>query len=263
MDFSAASALAKKAVADGAFPCAAFAVGLGDRVFYEDCVGAANGMPVTRDSLFDMASVTKIVVTTTLAMLFLEKGLISLHEPISAFLDHVPEDKAGITIKHLLTHTSGIKAHVLIEDAAQNPSEAIDVILNTELSTPVGTATEYSCLGFILLGSILENIAGEKLNILARQYILDPLGMHSSVYNPTSGHMVPTEYNEEIGGHLTGIVHDENARFLGGVSANAGLFSSLADMQKYCAMLSEDAFVSQATHDLFRQNYTPGMSESR
>jgi CubicO group peptidase (beta-lactamase class C family) len=269
MDFTAVSALVKNAVKDGAFPCAAFAAGLKDEVIYEGCAGMAGDEPVTGDSLFDLASVTKIVVPATLSMLLLEKGLISLHEPIQEFLDDVPEDKAGITIKHLLTHTSGIKAHMLLQETAQSPPEAVESILKTELSAPVGTATEYSCLGFILLGKILEKVTGEELDILAKKYILDPLGMQNSGYNPKKGHIIPTEYDKETGRHLTGAVHDENARFLGGVSANAGLFSSLTDMKKYCAMLSRNGmagntpFVSKAVLELYKQNYTPGMSESR
>ena len=269
MNFEAVSKLTKKAVEDGAFPCAAFAIGLKDRVLYEDCIGTAGDRPLTRDSLFDMASVTKTVLATTLSMLFLEKGLIALHDPISDFLDNVPNDKANITIKHLLTHTSGIKAHILLEKETDNPSDAVSVILKTSLSNQVGTATEYSCLGFILLGKILEKVAGEKLDTLAKKLVLDPLGMNNSGYNPQNGYFVPTEYDEKSGKHLTGIVHDENARFLKGVSANAGLFSSLADMQKYCAMLSCDGiianapFVSKATLELFRKNHTPNMGESR
>ena len=269
MNFKAISNLAAEAVAGEAFPCVAFAIGLKDKIIYEDCIGTANGKAITRDSLFDMASVTKTVIPTTLAMLFLEKGLVSLHEPISEFLENVPKDKADITIKHLMTHTSGIKAHTLLQDFAKKPSDVVDVILKTRLSAPVGTAAEYSCLGFILLGKILENISGKSLDTLAQEYILNPLDMRNSGYKPTEGHIVPTEFDKESDTYLCGDVHDENARFMGGVSANAGLFSNIIDMIKYCAMLSSGGllngfpFVSKATLDVFTRDYTPGMSESR
>lgn len=150
-----------------------------------------------------------------------------------------------------------------------SPEDAVAAIL---ASTPVcepGAEVHYSCMGYILLGKILERIAGKPLDVLAKTMVFRPLGMNHTTYNPKGNDIAATEYSEMRGQYICGEVHDENAHFLGGVSANAGVFAPIGDMIQFAAMLSEQGktpngrFLSQATFDLALKNYTPGLSEAR
>lgn len=230
--FGQVDQLLRQGLAQGAYPCAAVAVGIGPTLYLKKCYGSC-----TENTLFDMASVSKIIAPTMIAFRFLEDGLLRLYDTLGDFFSDVPADKQQITILHLLTHTSGIPAHFLLSDHASDPSEAVGVILNHPLDRAPGEAPVYSCMGFILLGKILEHIGGAPLDQLAQRFVFGPLGMNHSGYHPT-GDIAPTELNPATGTLLHGIVHDENARFLGGISANAGVFSDLNDMITFTKMLA-------------------------
>ena len=251
MDYYKVSKYVQDAVEAKVFPSAAFAIGTPLGILYEDYIETDAG------TLYDMASITKIMVTTALCMRFLEMGRLSVHEPVSAFFD-VPEDKAEISLQHLLTHTSGLPAHVMLSDMVQDPARVVECISNLPLENPVGEENVYSCLGFILLGKILEKIGGDSLDSLAERYIFRPNGMTDTMFNPTARKTAPTE-------HGTGFVHDENAYFLGGVSGNAGLFSTLRDAARFTQLLARDrgGLFSPAAKRTFIRNYTTGKKESR
>ena len=270
-----------------AFPGAALAIGDRDGVFYTNYYGNASVfdddkpcfdkepehftgriVPVTGSTLYDMASCTKILSTTMVAFRMIDMGKLALFDSISRFVP-VPEDKKDIEIRHLLTHTSGIKAHFLLEEDGRTPYEVAQIILDKPLSSPTGTKVEYTCMGYILLGKILEKIGGKPLDVLAKELVFDPLGMTNTCYCPNDkGYtdIAVTEYSEKLGAYKKGIVHDENACFLNGVSANAGIYSTAEDCAKFATMLSrggmtdKGVFISPSLMKLARTDLTTQVS---
>lgn len=224
--------LIRQGLEQGAYPAAAAAVGIGDRIYLKETYGNC-----TEHTLFDMASVSKILGATMVAFRFLEDGLLRLYDSVEVFFPDAPADKKDITILQLMTHTSGIPDHFFISDYTDDPADAAKVILNHPLEQAPGGDPIYTCMGYILLGKILEQIGGAPLDQLAQKYVFDPLGMTHTTYRPT-GDIAPTELDPATGKLLCGVVHDENARFLSGISANAGVFSDLDDMIRFTQMLS-------------------------
>lgn len=224
---------------------------------------------VDEGTLFDMASLTKVMSTTMTALKLLECGKLSLQDTLDFYFSDVPKDKKDITILQLMTHTSGLKADMPLYKLGIKPKDAVNKILESELQLKPGTNVVYSCLGYILLGKILESLACEPLDALSKKYVFDPLKMYNTGYNPKSQNVASTEYSEEINGCLKGVVHDENARFLGGVSGNAGVFSDIADMNRFAEMLSNGGIyknIDYLCENTFRasvKNYTDGMNEHR
>lgn len=250
--------LIRQGLEQGAYPCAALAVGIGEKVYLKQIYGSCSP-----NTLFDMASVTKILSPTMIALRFLEDGLLRLYDCVGDFFPDAPGDKKGITIAQLMTHTSGIADHFFLSDYTTDPKDAANVILNHPLAQAPGRDPIYSCMGYILLGKILEQIGGTSLDHLAQKYVFAPLGMEYTGYHPT-GDIAPTELDSATGKLLQGIVHDENARFLGGISANAGVFSNLNDMITFTKMLScsgrlenGTAYLSPATLRAATINRTP------
>lgn len=226
--------LIQQGLEQGAYPCAALAVGIGQTLYLKKTYG-----PCTENTLFDMASVSKILGPTMIAFRFLEEGLLRLYDCVGDYFPDAPADKQEITILQLMTHTSGIAAHFFLSDYTADPANAAKVILDHPLAHAPGSDPLYSCMGYILLGKILEKIGGAPLDQLARKFVFDPLGMCHTGYHPT-GDIAPTEIDPATGKLLQGVVHDENARFLKGISANAGVFSNLNDMICFTKMLISD-----------------------
>ncbi len=242
----------------GAYPSAALAIGIGSRVYRKETYGSCS-----ETTLFDMASITKILSPTMVAFRFLEEGLIRLYDTVAVFFPDAPADKKDITILQLMTHTSGIPDHFFISDGTDDPADAVKVILNHPLQQAPGGDPIYTCMGYILLGKILEQVGGAPLDVLADRYVFGPLGMTHTGYHP-SGDIAPTETDPATGKLLQGVVHDENARFLNGISANAGVFSDLEDMIVFTKMLAcggrrEDGsiYLSPALFSRAITNHTP------
>ena len=227
-------------------------VGRGGRVIYDAFRGG-----VDEHTLFDMASVTKVMATTTLALIALDRGLLRLDDPVSKFFK---TDKP-ITVKHLLTHTMGMGYKPLYESGVPD-AQIADAILSLPDDIPVGSDVRYSCPGFILLGKALEKVFGGRLNECFDDFVAKPLSMDETSFLPQGG-MKFVNANPEAS--EIGRVNDYNCRHLGGVSGNAGLFSSLADTTKYVKLLLDKGapLFSEATFDAAVQNYTAHMSESR
>ena len=224
--------LIQQGLEQGAYPSAALAIGIGKTIYLKQSYGRC-----TVNTLFDMASVTKILSPTMIALRFLEDGLLRLYDRVGDFFPDAPTDKKDISILQLMTHTSGIPAHFYLSEHASDPAGATAAILNHPLTQAPGADPVYSCMGYILLGKILEQIGGASLDELAQKHVFAPLGMAHTGYHP-SGDIAPTEMDPATGKPFQGIVHDENARFLHGISANAGVFSDLEDMIRYAQMLA-------------------------
>ncbi|HHY17820.1 MAG TPA: N-acetylmuramic acid 6-phosphate etherase [Firmicutes bacterium] len=199
-------------------------------------------IPVTPNTIFDMASLTKVMATTPSILILCERGALRLDDPISLFL---PEFGAGgkqdITIRHLMTHTSGLPAHIKFWEDGLKGQEIIDCIYNLKLerdSRP-GTHVEYSDLGFILLGEVVRQLTGLSIKEFSEQEVFKPLGMTATCFLPPESlkyRIAATEFREDLGHVVWGRVHDENAYALGGVAGHAGLFSTMLDTVAYGLM---------------------------
>ncbi len=261
-----------------AFPSAAVAVGRGYDTYLSSVMGYKTTQPLPeaadRQTLYDMASLSKLMSTTMVALRLLEAGKLLLSDPLSMYfsseeLKNAPEGRADVTVFELMTHTSGITPHIPLWTVTSHPSETIGAILS---SPPVCRRREqvhYSCMGYMLLQGILERITGERLDTLARRLVFEPLGMRHTTYCPTSENVATTEYSNMRHCYIKGEVHDENAHYVGGVSGNAGVFSTVDDAARFASMLSckgmtpHGRFLTATTFALATTNFTSGLSEAR
>lgn len=278
--------LIENAYNDRAFPGAVCVVGRGDDVYYKKIIGYSRWftdenpcfdvipaqekgiIPVAYDTLWDLASVTKMVSTTMIALRFLEKGLLTMRDTIGMYFSYAPDDKRYITIGQLMTHTSGLHPSFHIFEIEGDNSMTVQKILNRPLEYETGTKCVYSCMGFILLAKILEKISGRSIDELADELVFSPLKMTHTCYNPLRhgfmpDQIAPTEYDKDNGRYVCGVVHDENARSLDGLSGNAGVFSCAEDMIKFASMLSKrgEGLLSHACFEAAVTNRTPGMMD--
>ena len=246
-----------KAHEDGLADHIAVRVGKGEQIL-NDCFYSVD-YAIDSKTLFDMASVTKIMVTTMLTLIAADRKLLNFDDKVNRFFP-CPKDKSELTIKHLLTHTMGYGHRSLCEKG--NTYDNIqNYILSLPCDFPVGTKVDYSCPGFILLGKILEKVFGDRLDRLFISLIAAPLGMESSGYCLNRRDAVNSNLSEAE----RGLVNDYNCRFLGGVAGNAGLFSNIDDITKYMLMLQKhgEPLVSRGTFDQAIMNHTEKMSQSR
>lgn len=246
-------------VEEGVFPSAVAAVGAGEETPRLFAAGDAN-----LHTRFDMASMSKILGPTMLALRALDAGDLTLDDTLARFFD-APVDKAEITIRQLMTHTAGFTPAFWLSEETDDPDDAAACILRHPLQAPPDGTPRYSCMGYILLGKILELLYGTPLDRLAGQRVFAPLGMGNTSYCPQGGNFAPTEVDASTGVAWRGIVHDENARFLRGVSGNAGVFSDIRDCAAYASMLAcwGKSYLSPATLRLAIRNHTPGCDVHR
>ena len=254
------------------FPGAAISMGDKNGELFRGTYGFrqlfSHKLPMVSDTLFDIASLTKLV-TSLITLRLIQDGKLNLSDTLSKFFD-VPKDKTEITITHLMTHTSGIPAHEHVYNFVKKPSDAPGFILGMELLDAPGKVVVYSCLGYILLGKICEMLGGDTLDKLAKKWIFDPLNIKSAAYNPDKRHtFAATELNPDTGEWLVGTVHDENARFLEGISGNAGIFANIDDMVSLAIMLANKGSAGEKViirRELFEEavkNLTPHCPEGR
>ncbi len=243
--------------ADGEAEHIAVCVGRGDEII-EEIYQSKDGK-LDAHTKFDMASVTKILATTMLSLIALDKGLLFLNDSVSRFFP-CPEDKKEMTVKHLLTHTMGIGHKNLVGDG--HIYETIqEFILQIPSDIPIGTNVLYSCPGFILLGRILEQVFQKPLDSLFEEFVATPLQMKDTSFLPKEGSFV----NSNLETEKEGVVNDYNCQFLGGVAGNAGIFSNMQDMKRFAQVLlaSCDTLFGKDVFQMAVQNYTPQMEESR
>jgi CubicO group peptidase (beta-lactamase class C family) len=236
--------LMRAAIADGVTPGAAVAVGRHGRLVHLAGYGRIDwteGAPgVTDSTLWDLASVTKVVATTTAAMVLEDQGRLDLDRAVREYLPEfdVP-GKESITPRLLLSHRSGMETRMLYREA-QGPAQYLAVIGAHPLKWEPGTHTNYSDWNMIAMQFVIERITGQPLDEFLQEQVFGPLGMQDTGYNPSSERKhrtAPTEIQEFRGGKVWGIVHDENAWAMGGVAGHAGLFSSARDLAVYAQMM--------------------------
>ena len=211
-------------------------------------------------TLFDMASVTKILATTSLCLIAIDRGLIHLSDKASDFFAF-SADKPDMSVYNLLTHTMGI-GHKPLNKPENNGDNIASYILGIPSDVKIGSEVLYSCPGFILLGKILEKVFGQPLDALFLEHVCRPLNMHDTRFRPVNQTNI---VNSNIEKNEAGLVNDYNCRHLGGVAGNAGVFSNIHDLTLYARMLLSNGspIISEKTFKKAVCNYTPGMSESR
>jgi uncharacterized protein YbbC (DUF1343 family)/CubicO group peptidase (beta-lactamase class C family) len=252
-DFSAIEPLVNAAIARHELPGAVVLIGRGDAVVYTRAFGQRAvepaGEPMTADTVFDLASLTKVVATTTSIMQLVESGRIRLNDPVAR---HIPEfaryGKDAITIRHLLTHTSGLRPDLELDVEFSGADEAIRRAAEEVPTAPPDERMVYSDINFFLLGDIVRRVSGERLDRYAKTHIFDPLGMKDTMFLPPESlrsRIAPTERCRGLGWpcadpstpFLRGVVHDPTARRMDGVAGHAGLFSTAADLSRFCRLL--------------------------
>jgi len=204
--------------------------------------------PMTSETVFDLASLTKALVTAPLTLALLERGVWTLQDPVGRFIPQLEENLArSVTIRHLLTHTSGLPSWADLFAHAQGTDEFLTLFSDRQwpwlsLTSLPGQRVVYSDLGYILLGFAIERVSTQDLDSLFSELFLKPLGMEETCYNPPDtmrSRIAATEVDPKRGGVLIGQVHDENAWAMGGVSGHAGLFSTTGDLAIFAQALMQ------------------------
>ncbi|MDZ7269722.1 MAG: serine hydrolase [candidate division KSB1 bacterium] len=275
-------ALMQQAVRDSVFPGAVLLVARHGKIALHEAFGTlgygAFNRPTPLHAIYDLASLTKVVAMTTACMLLYERGRLQLDEKVQTYLpEFTGQDKDKITVRHLLTHSAGLVAFRLYYRDYRTPEEILNTILREPLEYPTASKTVYSDLSAILLGKIVERLSGKTLDAFCRDEIFRPLGMHDTGYLPPAEwlpRLAPTEFDTwtegRKGSWVHGVVHDENAYRLGGVSGHAGLFSSARDLAVFLQMLlnggsyGETKLLEAQTIAQFtaRQEVVPGSSRA-
>ena len=252
------------AMKEGAAPGVALAVGRWGRLVHLRGYGrvdvAPDAAPVTDSTMFDMASLTKVVATTTAAMILEDQGRLNLDAPIYRYLPEIDDSaKAGITVRMILTHSGGFEAFAALWREYRGRAEFLKQINARPLKYVPGDSVIYSDWDFVLAGLIIERITGVPLDQFLATAVWQPLGMHDTGFNPLASVAIPADSactatfradhpllariaaTEEDtvyrNTHVHGIVHDENACALGGVAGHAGLFSSARDVAAFSQMM--------------------------
>jgi CubicO group peptidase (beta-lactamase class C family) len=236
----------ERGISAGGYPGAAVVVGRRGAAVWEKGFGKLSwekgSAPVVASrTIYDLASLTKVVGTTTAVMLLYDEGKIRLDDPVSVY---VPEfsggDKDRVTIRMLLEHRSGLPAGRDLWRIAHSPEEARAAVISTPLGCEPGRCYEYSDLGADMLGFVVEAASGERLDHFLDERVFQPLGMTDTFFRPADSlksRVAPTEVTPPRGYPLQGEVHDENAYALGGVAGHAGLFSTAADLAVFAQMM--------------------------
>ncbi len=232
----------------GDFPGASYAVVYRNGFIDKDFVGYKqifpNKIKNKGNELYDSASLTKVIVTTTLILKLIEDKKISLNSKISDILKNFKHKE--VTIFDLLTHSSGLPADIPNARSLRNRKDVLDKVFSFDLIYSTGKDIVYSDIGFIILGLIVEKLSKKTLDSFAKEVIFDPLKMHDTSFSPDKKRAAPTEYREDdvYKGLLMGRVHDEKAFALGGVSGHAGMFSTASDLSKFIlTILNNDELV--------------------
>ncbi|MFZ8965624.1 MAG: serine hydrolase domain-containing protein [Steroidobacteraceae bacterium] len=239
-DFAELDATLQQSIEAGAAPGAVVLVGQGEQVLYRQAYGwrslSEPVEPMTVDTVFDFASLTKVVATATALMVLVDEDRLALDDPLSRWLpDWAATDKANLTVLQLATHVAGFAPDVDLEAPWIGRETAMRLALETPLAAPPGERFIYSDIGYFVLAEVIERAAGMPFEEFVSARVLKPLGMRDSGFRPAPGQrerIAPTEAGIE-----RGVVHDPTARRMGGVAGHAGLFSTVDDLTRYVRMI--------------------------
>lgn len=240
---------------------------LGWRIdFEEECE------PMQLDTVFDLASLTKVVATLPSILKLLDEGEIGLNDTVSHFIPEFSvNNKSEITLMHLLTHTSGLKSHRRFYQENLNKEEIFEEIYEETLEYKPGTKVIYSDLGFMLLFKIIEIVTHSTFEEFVTKEIFEPLEMNETSFLPkfSKDRYAATEFDPSLKTYKLGVVHDENANTLGGISGHAGLFSTVSDLNHYVSMHENEGIfngkriLSPNAIQLAQKNFTSSLNEMR
>jgi serine-type D-Ala-D-Ala carboxypeptidase len=277
--FQSAFAVLRGGIDQRAFPGAAVAIahhgkliahkGLG-RFTYENTSPA-----VAADTVYDLASVTKVIATTTACMILYDRGLFKLEHPLVELLPEFACDSSEqkdsrhmVTLRMLLAHSSGLPAYIKLFQTARNKDELLRQALQVPLTAAPGTRAEYSDIGFILLGEALQKLSSEPIDQFCRREVFTRLNLVHTSFNPPQDQrpFIPPTENDRTFRHrlIQGEVNDENASVMGGVAGHAGCFSTALDVSVFaqCMLRGGSPLVKKETLEIFtrRQDVPPGTS---
>ena len=241
--------LLDEAVQDNAWPGGVLLASKDGKIFFKEAFGYHTYKKIreTRTSdIFDLASITKVIATTSAVMKLVDTQKINLDDPVVKYLPEFNgkqkkfyNQKSSITVRNLLTHTGGLPAFKHYFKMEGTKQTRLDSVFNTEPIFGIGDTSLYSDVGLITLGKLIERISGISLDLFVDSLVFEPLGMSSTLYRPPNEKLhriVPTEISPE-GQLIHGFVHDENAYSLGGIAGHAGLFSTAKDLSRFSQMM--------------------------
>jgi len=237
-------AVVEAAVRDGLIPGAVLVVGHEGKIVHRKAYGNRALVPqreaMTADTIFDIASLTKVVATTPALMKLFEQGKLRINDPVTAYLPDFQGGRSDITVRDLLTHFSGMRPDLDLEPPWSGYETGIRRALIEKPTSPPATRFVYSDINFELLGEVVHRLSGKPLDEFARDAVFNPLGMKETGFHPPPSlraRIAPTEIDAATGAPFRGVVHDPTARYMGGVAGHAGVFSTAADLAKYAQML--------------------------
>ena len=252
-DFATIDAIMQEAVAKGNMPGGVVLIGHNGTVVYRKAFGMRSleptREPMTVNTIFDLASLTKCIATTTAVMQLIEEGRVRLNDPVAAYLPEFAQNGKGqITVRELMTHFSGLHPDLDLKEPWEGRATAFNMAMQVKPDYTPGTRFLYSDINFETLGFLVEKVSGMPLNEYAHTKIFAPLGMTDTTFLPPSSwtaRIAPTQYDEQ-GKMLRGVVHDPTARRMGGVAGHAGLFSTADDLARFAqALLHGDKILSR------------------
>jgi uncharacterized protein YbbC (DUF1343 family)/CubicO group peptidase (beta-lactamase class C family) len=234
----------QQAIEDGRIPGAVVVIGHNGQIVHRKAYGKRalepTPEPMTVDTIFDLASLTKVIATTSSLMKLFEEGRFRLNDRVTQYLPEFQNGKSELTIRNLLTHFSGMPPDLVLNPPWSGYHTGIHKAMAEKPNTPPGTHFVYSDINFILLGELVHRLSGQLLSDYSREHIFLPLGMKETMFQPPASliaRIAPTERNGANGLPLRGMVHDETSRYMGGVAGHAGLFSTAGDLARFCEML--------------------------
>lgn len=277
--FQRAFDILRSGIGQRAFPSAAVAITQHGKLIAHKGLGhftyEAASPAVTAETVYDLASVTKVIATATACMILYERGLLKLEQPIAELLPGFASQQDAarrrqITLRMLLAHSSGLPAYVRLFQTAHNKDELLQQALRVPLTADPGTRAEYSDIGFILLGQAIEKLSGEPLDQFCQREIFAKLNLAQTCFNPSAdlkSAIPPTEDDRTFRHRLIqGEVNDENASVMGGVAGHAGCFSTALDVLVFaqCMLSGGTPLVKKETLEIFtrRQDSPTGTSRA-
>jgi uncharacterized protein YbbC (DUF1343 family)/CubicO group peptidase (beta-lactamase class C family) len=242
--FPAVDAIINDAVQTGLIPGAVVAIGHNGQVLYRNAYGSRTLIPhrepMTLDTIFDAASLTKVIATTPCVMKLFEQGKLRIDDPVTKYLPEFQGGQSDITVRLLMTHFSGLPPDLDLVPRWTGYETGIQKALTVKPTAPPGARFVYSDINFILMGEIVRRLSGESLAQFAHDEVFAPLGMTDTGFQPAAAlrpRIAATEIDPDTGQPLRGIVHDPTSRYMGGIAGHAGVFTTADDLAKYAEML--------------------------
>ena len=261
----------EQAIREDRIPGAVVLIGHEGKTIYQKAYGNRSVAPakeaMTLDTMFDVASLTKIVATTSAMMKLVAEGKVAIDAPVTRYLPAFQGGRSDITIRDLMTHYSGLRPDLDLEPEWSGYETGIGRALLDKPVNPLRSKFVYSDINFVLLGEIIHKVTGQPENEYVRRILFEPLGMKDTTYLPAPAltpRIAPTETQKD-GTILRGVVHDPTARFMGGVAGHAGLFSTAADLAKFCQMILDggQGIFPAATIAEFTRSQSPAGKAAR